>query len=49
MGFCRPSEYLEFMRQCPEVERMFVRSGVKLIKFWFSVSRDVQRGRFSDA
>jgi polyphosphate kinase 2 len=46
MGFCTPNDYLEFMRQCPEVERMFVRSGITLIKFWFSVSRDEQRRRF---
>ena len=46
MGFCTPNEYLEFMRQCPEVERMFVRSGITLIKFWFSVSREEQRTRF---
>jgi polyphosphate kinase 2 len=47
MGFCTPSDYLEFMRQCPEVERMFVRSGIALIKFWFSVSREEQRRRFA--
>lgn len=46
MGFCTPNEYLEFMRQCPEFERMLVRSGTTLIKFWFSVSREVQRKRF---
>jgi polyphosphate kinase len=46
MGFCTPSEYLEFMRQCPEVERMVVRSGIRLFKYWFSVSRDEQRRRF---
>src|SRR6201994_3954474 len=46
MGFCTPNDYLEFMRQCPEVERMFVRSGITLIKFWFSVSREEQRRRF---
>jgi polyphosphate kinase 2 len=46
MGFCTPNEYLEFMRQCPEVERMFVRSGITLIKYWFSVSREEQRRRF---
>ena len=38
MGFCSPDEYLEFMRQTPEFERHLVRSGVHLIKFWFSVS-----------
>jgi len=42
MGFCTPQEYLEFMRQCPEFERMIVRSGVRLIKFWFSTSRNEQ-------
>jgi polyphosphate kinase 2 len=46
MGFCTPAEYLEFMRQAPEFERMLVRSGTKLIKFWFSVSRNEQRTRF---
>jgi len=48
MGFCTPQEYLEFMRQCPELERMLVRSGVRLFKYWFSVSRDVQRKRFQE-
>jgi polyphosphate kinase 2 len=46
MGFCTPSEYLEFMRQAPEVERMLVRSGIRLYKYWFSVTRDEQRARF---
>ena len=46
MGFCTPSEYLEFMRQVPELERMLVRSGIKLRKYWFSVSREEQRVRF---
>ena len=46
MGFCSPSEYLEFMRQTPEVERMLVRSGIKLYKYWFSVTQDEQRRRF---
>ena len=46
MGFCSPTDYLEFMRQCPEVERMLVRSGVRLFKYWFSVSREEQRRRF---
>ncbi len=46
MGFCTPTEYLEFMRQCPEVERMLVRSGVRLYKYWFSVTREEQRRRF---
>ncbi len=46
MGFCERPEYLEFMRQAPELERMLVRSGVHLVKFWFSVSQDEQRTRF---
>ncbi len=46
MGFCSPHEYLEFMRQAPEFERMMVRSGIKLVKFWFSVSREEQLLRF---
>ncbi len=46
MGFCTPSEYLEFMREAPEWERMLVRSGIRLIKLWFSVSRSEQRTRF---
>lgn len=41
MGFCTPHEYLEFMRQAPEFERMLVRSGIRVFKFWFSVSREV--------
>ena len=48
MGFCSPDEYLEFMRQTPEFERHLVRSGVHLIKFWFSVSREEQRRRFKE-
>ncbi len=46
MDFCTEEEYLEFMRSCPEFERMLVRSGVKLIKYWFSVSEDEQERRF---
>ncbi|MEP7023698.1 MAG: polyphosphate kinase 2, partial [Actinomycetota bacterium] len=46
MGFCTPAEYLEFMRQAPELERMLVRNGTHLVKFWFSVSRNEQRTRF---
>jgi len=46
MGFCTPHEYLEFMRQAPEFERMLVRSGLRLFKFWFSVSREEQLRRF---
>jgi polyphosphate kinase len=41
------TEYLEFMRQAPELERMLVRAGIRLIKFWFSVSRNEQRTRFT--
>jgi len=48
MGFCTQSEYDEFMRQCPEFERHLVRSGVHLVKFWFSVSRAEQRRRFKE-
>ena len=48
MGFCTPQEYAEFMRQVPEFERMLVRNGTHLIKFWFSVSRDEQRRRFKE-
>jgi polyphosphate kinase len=47
MEFCTPLEYLEFMREAPELERMLVRSGIHLIKFWFSVSRGEQRARFA--
>jgi polyphosphate kinase 2 len=46
MGFCEPHEYLEFMRQTPELERMLVRSGIRLFKYWFSVTREEQRRRF---
>jgi polyphosphate kinase 2 len=46
MGFCSGSEYLEFMRQTPELERMLVRSGIRLFKLWFSVSRGEQLRRF---
>lgn len=46
MGFCNPHEYLEFMRQAPELERMLVRSGIRVFKFWFSVSREEQLRRF---
>ena len=48
MGFCREDEYQEFMRQAPQFERQLVRSGVHLIKFWFSVSREEQRRRFKE-
>ena len=46
MGFCSNNDYLEFMREVPELERMFVRSGIRLVKFWFSVSRHEQLRRF---
>jgi polyphosphate kinase 2 len=46
MGFCTANDYLEFMRQCPELERMFVRSGIRLYKYWFSVTREEQIRRF---
>jgi polyphosphate kinase 2 len=48
MGFCTDDEYLEFMRQAPEFERNLARSGLHLIKFWFSVSRKEQRRRFTE-
>ena len=46
MGFCTEDEYREFMRTCPEFERMLVRSGIQLVKYWFSVSDEVQERRF---
>ncbi|WP_281018573.1 MULTISPECIES: polyphosphate kinase 2 [unclassified Minwuia] len=46
MGFCEPRDYLEFMRQAPEFERMLVRSGIRLFKYWFSVTREEQLRRF---
>jgi polyphosphate kinase 2 len=48
MGFCSEQEYAEFVRQAPEFERMLVRNGTHLIKFWFSVSREEQRRRFGE-
>jgi polyphosphate kinase 2 len=48
MGFCDAQEYLEFMRQAPEFERMLVHNNTHLIKFWFSVSRGEQRRRFKE-
>ncbi|WP_339032794.1 polyphosphate kinase 2 [Bradyrhizobium symbiodeficiens] len=48
MSFCSPGEYDEFLRQVPEFERNLARSGLHLIKFWFSVSREEQRRRFSE-
>ncbi len=46
MGFCTPEQHQEFLRSCPEFERMLVRSGIKLLKYWFSVSWEEQRRRF---
>jgi polyphosphate kinase len=48
MGFCTQAEYDEFLRQAPEFERHLVRSGVRLFKFWFSVSQAEQRRRFTE-
>ncbi len=46
MGFCTDEQYLEFLQTCPEFERMLVRSGIILLKYWFSVSDDEQERRF---
>lgn len=46
MGFCTEEEYKEFIRTCPEFERMLTRSGIMLIKYWFSVSDEEQERRF---
>jgi len=48
MSFCTDDEYHEFMRSCPEFERMLIRSGIILIKYWFSVSDTEQEHRFQD-
>ncbi len=48
MGFCTDEEYEEFLRTCPEFERALVRSGIRLIKYWFSVSDAVQERRFEE-
>jgi polyphosphate kinase 2 len=48
MGFCSEEEYQEFLRSCPEFERMLVRSGIILLKYWFSVSDAEQERRFQD-
>jgi polyphosphate kinase 2 len=48
MGFCSDADYEEFLHSCPEFERMLVRSGVLLIKFWFSVSDKEQERRFQE-
>ncbi|MCC9198478.1 polyphosphate kinase 2 [Arthrobacter sp. zg-Y820] len=47
MGYCTPAQYLEFMREVPELERMLVNSGVLLTKLWFSVGRAEQLARFA--
>lgn len=46
MGFCTDEQYEEFFRSAPEFERMLVRSGIKLIKYWFSISDEEQQSRF---
>ena len=46
MGFCSDDEYREYLRSCPEFERMLVRSGIMVVKYWFSVSNEVQEERF---
>ncbi len=46
MGFCEPGEYLEFMRQCPQFERMLVRDGIHLFKYWFAINQAEQLRRF---
>ncbi|MFM7888994.1 MAG: polyphosphate kinase 2 [Pseudanabaena sp.] len=48
MGYCTHEEYVEFLRSCPEFENMIQRSGIILIKYWFSVSDNEQEKRFSD-
>ena len=48
MGFCTDEEYTEFLRACPEFERMLVRSGTIVLKYWFSVSDEEQARRFKD-
>ena len=48
MNFCSEEEYREFLRTCPEFERMLIRSGINLIKYWFSVSDEEQERRFRD-
>jgi len=48
MGFCSDGEYLEFLHSCPEFERMLVRSGIVLVKYWFSVSDEEQERRFQE-
>lgn len=47
MNFCSANDYLEFMRECPDIERIMVRSGIRLFKYWFSVTKDEQARRFA--
>jgi polyphosphate kinase 2 (PPK2 family) len=48
MSFCSEAQYQEFMHSCPDFERMLIRSGIILIKYWFSVSDEEQERRFQD-
>ncbi|MFZ5802999.1 MAG: polyphosphate kinase 2 [Candidatus Omnitrophota bacterium] len=48
MGFCTEDEYREFLHSCPEFEKMLIRSGIRLVKYWFSVSDEEQERRFQD-
>ena len=48
MGFCTPDEHEEFLRSCPEFEAMLIRSGITLVKYWFSVSDEEQERRFQE-
>jgi len=48
MGYCTNDEYEEFLRSCPEFEKMLIRSGIILVKYWFSVSDDEQEKRFQE-
>jgi len=48
MGFCTEAEYVDFLHSCPEFERMLIRSGIILMKYWFSVSHEEQERRFQD-
>jgi polyphosphate kinase 2 len=48
MGFCSQEEYAEYLRSCPEFERLLLRSGIVLIKYWFSVGNEEQEKRFQD-
>jgi polyphosphate kinase 2 len=48
MGFCTEEEHTEFLRSCPEFERMLVRAGIILIKYWFSVGDEEQEKRFQE-